>query len=43
MCEKKNAERAEVFNVMDGKTVWAKGTRIATVPDGLGDKLCSER
>ena len=38
-----DAKGTEVFELVDGETIRASGTRIAAIPNGLGDDVWGER
>ena len=38
-----DAKGTEVFELVDGETIRASGTRIAAIPNGLGDDVWGVR
>ena len=38
-----DAKGTEVFELVDGETIRASGTRVAAIPNGLGDDVWGER
>ena len=38
-----DANGTEVFELVDGETIRASGTRVAAIPNGLGDDVWGER